>query len=574
MSLIDLASLVLSPTATKEGKVYSAIPDTGEGDMTFTRGSAATRVNSEGLIEKERANLLTYSNDFSEWTKLNTTTTSGQSGYDGLNNATEISFTAGSTRAIGNGGLLTSIVNFSIYVKAGTHDIIQFTPSNSATTYANFDISSSNPATGNTGGLVIDSNITDIGGGWYRCSVVLNNSGSGTMWIWIVDSLTSSRAASVSTDGNFYIQDAQLEQGLVATDVITTTTTAVYEGITDDVPRVDYSGGGCPSLLLEPQRTNLLHYSSAAPLTTTTGATDEWVIYSATTAVVNDAIGVDGYKNATKYTNASNASSDYMLYRFLTVTSGQTYTVSGYLKLGTATNACIVLNNGSAWNTMPNDNFVATAALGYDEWKRFEITFTAPSTNKVNIHIGYHEETNPDDQSLGTFYLDSFQVEAGSYSTSLIPTYGTSTTRVAEDSDLSDLPRTLSENYTIFAEVERTAPTSENNIEFLDFESDSNDRIRIMTYNNGRVRFRLYFNDGTNDSYFTTSGTFDKGDTIKICLTYDNDNIVIYANGEQVDTETKTLENLTSLNIRTEKIKQVITFPSTLTSTEAIELTK
>jgi hypothetical protein len=64
MSLLDLASLVLAPTATKEGKVYSAIPNTGDGDMTFSRGSAATRVNSAGLIEKERGNLLLQSNTF------------------------------------------------------------------------------------------------------------------------------------------------------------------------------------------------------------------------------------------------------------------------------------------------------------------------------------------------------------------------------------------------------------------------------------------------------------------------------------------------------------------------------
>src|SRR5210317_1299450 len=89
MSLIDLASLVLAPTATKEGKVYSAIPDTGEGDMTFTRGSAATRVNSAGLIEKERANLLLQSNTFdTTWSSvLTANVVGGQSGYDGSSDA-------------------------------------------------------------------------------------------------------------------------------------------------------------------------------------------------------------------------------------------------------------------------------------------------------------------------------------------------------------------------------------------------------------------------------------------------------------------------------------------------------
>jgi hypothetical protein len=65
MSLLDLASLVLAPTATKEGKVYSAIPDTGDGDLSFTRSNdTATRVNSAGLIEKVRTNLALYSEEF------------------------------------------------------------------------------------------------------------------------------------------------------------------------------------------------------------------------------------------------------------------------------------------------------------------------------------------------------------------------------------------------------------------------------------------------------------------------------------------------------------------------------
>ena len=49
----------------------------------------------------------------------------------------------------------------------------------------------------------------------------------------------------------------QLEQGLVATDYIETTSSTAQAGILEDTPRLDYSGGAsCPALLLEPQRTN------------------------------------------------------------------------------------------------------------------------------------------------------------------------------------------------------------------------------------------------------------------------------------------------------------------------------
>ena len=57
--LIDQASLVMIPGAYKEGKIYRQRSTDGRGDFTYTRGTdTATRVNENGLIEKERGNLL------------------------------------------------------------------------------------------------------------------------------------------------------------------------------------------------------------------------------------------------------------------------------------------------------------------------------------------------------------------------------------------------------------------------------------------------------------------------------------------------------------------------------------
>jgi hypothetical protein len=50
MSLLSQASLVVTPNAYKEGKLYSVIPSDGSGDFTFTRATTATRVNSAGLV--------------------------------------------------------------------------------------------------------------------------------------------------------------------------------------------------------------------------------------------------------------------------------------------------------------------------------------------------------------------------------------------------------------------------------------------------------------------------------------------------------------------------------------------
>jgi len=56
MSLLDKASLIITPNAEKAGKLYSVIPSDGSGDLTVVRGTTATRVNSLGLVENVAVN--------------------------------------------------------------------------------------------------------------------------------------------------------------------------------------------------------------------------------------------------------------------------------------------------------------------------------------------------------------------------------------------------------------------------------------------------------------------------------------------------------------------------------------
>ena len=87
-NIYDKASLVMIPSGIKEGKLFSQKPVNGDGDFTFSRSTAATRVNADGNIEKETMNLVPRSNDFSAWSKAsNASVTSGQAGYDGTNDA-------------------------------------------------------------------------------------------------------------------------------------------------------------------------------------------------------------------------------------------------------------------------------------------------------------------------------------------------------------------------------------------------------------------------------------------------------------------------------------------------------
>jgi hypothetical protein len=56
-NLYNNASFIMSPSGYKAGKVYSQKPLNGDGDLTFTRASTATRVNPQGLIEEVAVNV-------------------------------------------------------------------------------------------------------------------------------------------------------------------------------------------------------------------------------------------------------------------------------------------------------------------------------------------------------------------------------------------------------------------------------------------------------------------------------------------------------------------------------------
>ena len=63
--------MVLIPSQEqRQARCISQKPVNGDGDFTFSRSTAATRVNADGNIEKETQNLLLRSNKFdTTWTK-------------------------------------------------------------------------------------------------------------------------------------------------------------------------------------------------------------------------------------------------------------------------------------------------------------------------------------------------------------------------------------------------------------------------------------------------------------------------------------------------------------------------
>ena len=268
-------------------------------DFTFTRGTnlTATRVGKDGYVEKGRENLLKYSNTFNQTGNSSTgwalvantggtppTVTSGYTGYDGSSDAWLLSSENDNYCRIEQNPTYTGVFTFSVYAKAGTANYMNLENGGIASDSVYFNLLDGRIESEGIG--AIDATITQVGNsGWWRCSVTLSGTSS-QQRIYATTSVSDVNAGP----GNIYIQDAQFEAGLVATDYIETGATTATAGLLEDEPRFDYTGGGCPALLMEPRRTNFVPNS------------EYFAGYTLNDCSVtsNAATSPDGLENATK----------------------------------------------------------------------------------------------------------------------------------------------------------------------------------------------------------------------------------------------------------------------------------
>ena len=453
------------PSTYEDGTLYNVLPsgnkapdetgnhngyDQTRADFTFDRGNnlAATRVNADGLIEKGRENAIPYSNTFNiGWNAVNASVTSGQSGYDGFNNAWLL------TKSAAHGNLninmassSSDIHTFSLYAKANASEWMRMTIGSPR---VNVFFNVANGTLGEVSPNAIDAKIEEVDEtGWYRCSF----STTYAAWVEILPAETMNDTGG--TSGSIYIQNAQVEKSLVATDYIETGATTAKAGILEDMPRIDYTSG-TGALLLEGLRSNGIPHSEYF---------SGWTAINNVSLTENSTTSPEGRINASLMSVSGAGSFARSIRAGSQSTTTDKKTMSVFAKANT-TDTIQLYHSGEVQGYVNFDlssGEVGTSGTNGtgdiipmgNGWYRCIATFDSVGNFGSSVYVGFATSSSApygggsiSDTSLSV-YIWGAQYEIGAYVSSYIPSYGSAVSRSADSLFVESLADELTTGYT------------------------------------------------------------------------------------------------------------------------------
>jgi hypothetical protein len=355
--------------------------------------------------------------------------------------------------------------------------------------------------------------------------------------------------------------------------------------------RIDYSNDPNGALLVEPQRTNLLSYSSNLT---------NWTKMSSTVYNTNE-LGLDGISPLYRFDE--NTNDNYHAINITwSATVGKPYTFSFYAKAIGRTHIK-VRHAISGWdqaikvdlaNGVVVGTSVGTGSGQYrqvDSYKvepigdfyRVQYTVVAPNTASVATFIFLDNDTvdtnangNPTYVGDGTQGIAVWgaQCEEASTASSLIPTNGTTVTRLGDMIENTD-ENSITDTYTIYAELVKYHITPSRY--FLHFENGQADD------------WYVFDNNGYNNVYFPNQGGYIFGNNsnaigndgnVKLAFRYDKGQFSFFGNGNLVGQATLSLDGLNKIQFRNDYNGGTIAehsnfkvYPTALTDQELIDLT-
>jgi hypothetical protein len=574
-TLLEQASLVMIPSGYKEDVVYSQIPTNGSGDLSFTRASNGTRINSAGLVEVVSWNLLEQSQTFatSPWSKsAGTTLTSGQTDPNGGASAFRMQMSSANNYLAS--GIYTvvsgSIYTYTIYIKSNTG--------------SNQSFRIIDGVRGVSGGVLTGTATTQ----WQRFEVQITpNSTSGAFQL-------DNAGGAYSND--LLIAFSQANIGSTAKPYFPTTDRL-------NVPRLTYQngGGGCPSLLLEKQSTNLLTWSE--------DFTNAFYTKFQSSITANATTSPDGTANADKLI-ADATNEKHGFYAEIVSPSAGTYTQSAFFKAGEYNFACIrlstdndtkryavVLNltTGAITSTdssgSPTNTTSKVDNLG-NGWFRLSVTSQHTSGNAYPTFAVSSTASPTWDNSLPLFtgngasgiFVYGAQIEASSYPTSYIPTTSASATRVKDNCIKTGVSSLIGQTEgVVFVDFEMNGQSIGEDL--YSNEKNLTGSISIQINVNGALQTYICY-AGTFVSLSSSASTIQIGQRHKVALAYKSGSSVLYINGVQIATSTTTFAFTTTLSeidiannsvffahLNSKNINQVVQFKTRLTNAELASLT-
>ena len=547
-----------------------SVKEITDADFDFDRNSTGTRVNEDYLIEDVPYNIVPQSNQFdTTWTKTNVTLTGGQSGYYNISDAWKIDISSAFAQveqAVSTSGVQT----FSVYAKAGTLNFIRLRVDHTSFSGTYFDLQ--NGVIGSTVDTT-NTSMQNVGGGWYRCSISFVNN---ITRVRIYPATANNDLTA--TSGNIFIQNAQLVKGDQPKDYLKTTDRL-------DIPRIDYTNGE-PSILLEPQRTNLVTHSEAL--------TTYWTLQGASLIADNTAVNPTGNTFANKLNSTNTATFRSITRNESTAWDSKTLTMSCFAKkitndyiffynIGSVSginglwfniNNGTIGTNGAAWSNAKIENYG-------NGWYRCsaKITF-GTSTNY--LYINNSDGDNNTSSTVGSqSYIWGTQIEEGSYATSLIHTSGSAVTRsqdVANNAGNSDLFN--NSEGVLYAEIKALANDLSFRVLTISDGSTSNN-VGFGYRNNSNVIYTFVQNVINSSSSVTVA---DITEYHKIAIKYKSGDFAMYIDGREVYTSSSsfTLSGLNELGLDNgatasasfyANAKSVMVFKEALTDLELEKLT-
>jgi hypothetical protein len=559
-------------------------------EMSVVRATTGTRINEDGLVELVPYNLFTYSEQFDNaaWIKIRASiTANAATSPDGYTNADAIiADTVLDDHYVGQGIAVTNATSyaFSAFLKKGNKNWARLW--NTSVGYVDFDLTNGVVGTQSSATGIIES----FGDGWYRCTILYTASSTSVNphRIYTLEANNNKTFAGDASTVNLYIWGAQLVEGTEPLDYLPTTDRL-------DIARIDYSTGE-PALLLEPQRTNLAFPSS--------NSSTNFSLVN-TSFLASQINGLSGtLSGALISETVATGIHYYGLTNGISVTLGTAYTFSIYLKKGNGGTAPDIIqltfNSGGFGSVYANFNIstgivtlqsgvVATISEGVNGYYRCSITATATSTNASTGAVIGFANNNPTSSRLpsyvglttSNFFYDGFQLEAGSYATSYIPTTA-AVTRNADVISKTGIADLIGQTEgTMFVECSALADDATNRRITIS-DGTANNRIYI-SYKNYTNQLRIDVISAGSSVFDSTYTIADITQTAKIAVAYKLNDFAFYVNGVQAAVDTSgavptsmsvfKFEDGAGGNVFFGKVNQAILFPTRLTNAELATLT-